>query len=379
MLKSMIVFAAIWLAVSGFAENSLYVDNVKGSDRNNGSEQKPLRTFRKAVRLLKPGMTLYLVPNKNKPYKHSLVIKRKPSTTDKLITIDGQGAILNGLTDTKRKWTLVKDGLYKRKIRRPKGFYVQRHFMVIDGHQQRMGIYKKLTRKSLKEVEELEPGEWTYNEDDGVLFLKLAKKLEDTELLEPADKMASGVMIQASSNVKIKNITVEYFKNDGYNISEDSKNVIFENIIAKYCGDDGISAHQKCEIKVRKFVSIGNVSAICHVQESTSENEDILIKDSLGTDLYLFNKSNTFKNLVVDSSGFVRVLKGELYIENALFTNPQNDNRAIFSITTRDAEFKNVMIKNRRITHNKARVEYFENGTQGFDDSFVEKVKQFNP
>jgi hypothetical protein len=67
-----------------------------------------------------------------------------------------------------------------------------------------------------------------------------------------------------------------------------------------------------------------------------------------------------------------------LYIENALITNPENNNQAIVSITTPDAKFKNVMIKNRKITHNKAGVKYFSEKSAGFNNAFVEKVKKLN-
>jgi hypothetical protein len=249
--------------------------------------------------------------------------------------------------------------------------------MVINGKLQRMGIFAKLRRPKLKAPAELKAGEWSFVKNENNLYLKLGdnKKINDISLLEPSDRSYSGVMIIKSSNIVVKNLTVEYFKNDGFNFHGSCKNIYCENIMAKYCGDDGISAHEDSVITVKNFASVGNVSAVCHVNESESHNENILIVDSYGTDIYLLNKANTFKNLIVSSSGFVRFKKGALSVENALFANPAKSPRATFSISVKDAKFKNVMVKGRKIVKNNVDAKIFSEGSKGFDDSFVAKTK----
>jgi hypothetical protein len=356
--------------ITTIAADKIYVDNVKGNDRNDGSQDMPFKTLRKAVSSLSPGMTLFMVPNQ-KPYKDSLKLSGLPAKVDAPITIDGQNSVLNGLKDTRKMWVSAGEELYKREAY--KNIQVARHFMVIDRKLQRMGIYAKLRRPKLKSPDKIIPGEWTYVKNENSLYLKVpaGKTINDISLFEPSDISNSGVMIIKSSNIIIKNLTVEYFKNDGFNMHGSCKNIYLENITAKYCGDDGVSAHEDSEIKVKNFISIGNVSAICHVNDCISDNENILIKDSYGTDIYLLNKSNRFKNLLVESSGFVWFKKGSLNIENALFTNPENNPRAYFRIDVKDAKFKNVMVKDRKIINKNSDVKIFSKDSKDFDDSFI--------
>lgn len=374
MLKRITASTLMLTAIISIASNKIYVDNIKGNDRNDGSKDMPFKTLRKAADKLSPGMTLFLVPNK-KPYNASLVLSKLPVEPGKVITVDGQNSVLNGLKDTRKMWTATGEGLYKREAY--KHIQVRRHFMVIDGKLQRMGIYAKLRRPKLNSPDKIKPGEWTYVKDENSLYLKLpaGKTINDISLLEPSDRSYSGVMIIKTSNIVVKNLTVEYFKNDGFNIHGSCQNILFENVTAKYCGDDGISAHEDSTIKVKNFVSIGNVSAICHVGDCVTNNENILIKDSFGTDVYLINKANKFKNLIVESSGFVRFKKGTLEIENALFTNPAKSPRAIFSVNIKDAKFKNVMVEDRKIIKNNSNVKIFSKGSKEFDDSFVAKTQ----
>ena len=374
MLKRITASTLMLTAIINVTANQIYVDNVKGNDRNNGSQSMPFKTLRKAASKLSPGMTLFIVPN-SKPYNASLVLSKLPVETGKVITVDGQNAVLNGLKDTRKMWKPAGKDLYKREAY--KHIQVKRHFMVINGKLQRMGIYAKLRRPKLKSPDKITPGEWTYVKSENCLYLKLpaGKTINDISLLEPSDRSYSGVMIIKTSNIVVKNLTVEYFKNDGFNIHGSCQNISFENVTAKYCGDDGISAHEDSTIKVKNFASIGNASAICHVGDCVTDNENILIKDSYGTDVYLLNKANKFKNLVVESSGFVRFKKGALEIENALFTNPAKNPRAIFSVNIKDAKFKNVMVEDRKIIKNNSNVKIFSKGSKEFDNSFVAKTQ----
>jgi hypothetical protein len=62
-------------------------------------------------------------------------------------------------------------------------------------------------------------------------------------------------------------------------------------------------------------------------------------------------------------------------VDNALFANPAKSPRATFSISVKDAKFKNVMVEGRKIVNNNADAKIFSEGSKGFDDSFVAKTK----
>jgi hypothetical protein len=115
----------------------------------------------------------------------------------------------------------------------------------------------------------------------------------------------NGVSFSGDCNhIVIRNLVATRVWNDGYNIHGKTRDILFENITAIDCGDDGLSAHEDCEVRVEGFVSIGNSTGICNIGKSTSVNNRVLIKDCLGYDFF-----------VLDSN--VHVLKNSLICCNA--------------------------------------------------------------
>jgi hypothetical protein len=65
--------------------------------------------------------------------------------------------------------------------------------------------------------------------------------------------------------------------------------VVFENIRAIECGDDGISAHETAEYRVDGFVSIGNSTGICDTVAAKTSYNRVFIADCIGYDLFFLD------------------------------------------------------------------------------------------
>ncbi|MCA9022434.1 MAG: hypothetical protein KDA74_19935, partial [Planctomycetaceae bacterium] len=103
-------------------------------------------------------------------------------------------------------------------------------------------------------------------------------------------------------------LTCTHPYNDGFNIHGHCEDVLFENIRAIECGDDGISAHETAEYRVDGFVSIGNSTGICDTGASKTSYNRVFIRDCLGFDLFFLDTGRyTLTNSVVLSSA-VRTL-----------------------------------------------------------------------
>ncbi|MEO6738860.1 MAG: hypothetical protein ABIP20_01315, partial [Chthoniobacteraceae bacterium] len=124
----------------------------------------------------------------------------------------------------------------------------------------------------------------------------------------------------------IRNITATHVDNDGYNIHGHCEDVLFENIQAIECGDDGISAHESAEYRVDGLVSIGNSTGITDTVAAHTSYHRVFIADCHGYDLF-FLDSGRYKltnAVVLSSSQNPFVLTGrdgqraEMTLENVL-------------------------------------------------------------
>jgi hypothetical protein len=129
-----------------------------------------------------------------------------------------------------------------------------------------------------------------------------------------------------NAHLFIRNLTATHPYNDGFNIHGDCRDVVFENIRAIECGDDGISAHESAEYRVDGLVSIGNSTGITDTVAAHTTYNRVFIADCHGYDLFfLDNGRYRLTNAVVLSSAQSPfVLTGrddgraELILENVL-------------------------------------------------------------
>jgi hypothetical protein len=282
-----------------------------------------VKTIAEAIRLAQPGDTIHLAPGR---YRESAAFHDKSGEPGRPITLDGHGATLDGGEPLKpTDWERVSPGLYRnRNLLAVNPANLGRWFFVFDGKMNHMGRTAKGPSQPLKKVEELAPGEWTYISDapivrkseggrpwdartlKGAFYIKIdpAKTLADCRIEAPI--RANGVSLSGRcAHLVIRNLTATHVHNDGFNIHGWSRDIVFENIKAVDCGDDGVSAHDDCQIRVNGLVSTGNSTGICDVGDSVSHYNRVFIKDCHGHDLYFLDTNeHSIRNSVVQSSAW---------------------------------------------------------------------------
>ena len=105
------------------------------------------------------------------------------------------------------------------------------------------------------------------------------------------------------AHLVMRNLTARHPYNDGFNIHGDCRDVVFQNIRAIECGDDGISAHETAEYRVDGLVSMGNSTGIADAVAAHTSYNHVFIADIHAYDLlFLHNGRYRVENAVVLSS-----------------------------------------------------------------------------
>lgn len=298
-----------------------------------------VKTISEAIKLAQPGDTVHLQPI---VYRDYVGLYGKQGEPGKPITIDGHGATLEGSEPLDAtKWKELSPGLFANDALLPRldDAVIGRWFFLWNGKMNRMGRTSKGASPPLKKVEELGAGEWTFVKDPsreqppskqiyGTFYIKLAagEKLANANIALPV-RSAGVQMSHLNSHLVIRNLTATHPYNDGFNIHGDCRDVVFENIRAIECGDDGISAHESAQYQVKGFVSIGNSTGICDTGTAHTSYDQVFIADCKGFDLFFLDEGRyRLTNAVVFSSslnpfmvtGKVGAPRCELDIDNVL-------------------------------------------------------------
>lgn len=298
----------------------IHVDPDNGND---AVQEGPLKTIRQAIRNAQPGDTIHLQP---KVYHEYAGFYGKRGEPGKPITLDGHGATLEGSDPLDiTQWNEVKPDLYRSEQLLPavNDAILQRWFFVWNGKMVHMGRTSKGPSQELKQPAELKAGEWTFvkagpadeksSQIKGAFYLKVSPGAQLSEQQIRVPVRSAGVQFGGSkdnynAHLVIRNLTCTHPYNDGFNIHGHCEDVLFENIQAIECGDDGISAHETAEYKVDGFVSIGNSTGICDTGASRTSYNRVYIRDCLGFDLFFLDTGRyELTNAVVLSSA-VRTL-----------------------------------------------------------------------
>lgn len=291
---------AVVLAGSAVGRD-IHVNHETGNDRP-GQEGGPLKTIAAAIRLALPGDTIHLAPTQQ-PYKEGVWLHNRSGEPGRPICLDGHGATLSGAEPLDpNAWKEISPGLFRNgKLIKPDHAVVHRFFFLFDGKMNRMGRSLKGPKAPFKKPEDLNPGEWTWQQEEQAFYVRVepGKALADCRIEAPA--RSSGVAIAGHcEHLVIRNLVATHVWNDGYNIHGKTRDVLFENIKAIECGDDGLSAHDDCEVRVNGFVSIGNSTGVCNVGDSRSVNDRLVIKGCHGYDFYMLgSNTHVLRNSVI--------------------------------------------------------------------------------
>ena len=142
--------------------------------------------------------------------------------------------------------------------------------------------------------QKLKPGEMGYAKD-GSLYFRWPKGCKPGKaigadrgrfkpIILPAKNGVNGVSI-ACSDIIIRNLTVKYAGNDGFNIHGDRRGIRLENVRALSCADEGISAHETTEMEVidSEIAWNGSISGgVTDVNDAVTTYRNCIVHDNTG-------------------------------------------------------------------------------------------------
>jgi len=142
--------------------------------------------------------------------------------------------------------------------------------------------------------QKLKPGEMGYAKD-GSLYFRWPKGCKPGKaigadrgrfkpIILPAKNGVNGVSI-ACSDIIIRNLTVKYAGNDGFNIHGDRAGIRLENVRALSCADEGISAHETTEMEVidSEIAWNGSISGgVTDVNDAVTTYRNCIVHDNAG-------------------------------------------------------------------------------------------------
>ena len=274
-----------------------------------------VKTIREAIKLAQPGDTIHLQPI---VYHDYAGFYGKQGAEGKPVTLDGHGATLEGSDPLNvDEWKEVSPGVFGHDhlLSHLDDAVMVRWFFLWNGKMNMMGRTSKGKKAPFKKLEDLQVGEWTFIEDKsretppskqvfGTFYVKIpvGQKLADAHIAAPM--RSAGVQLSGlNAHLVIKNLTCTHPYNDGFNIHGDCRDVVFENIRAIECGDDGVSAHESAEYRVEGLVSIGNSTGITDTVAAHTTYNHVFIAGCHAYDLFFLNNGRYhLSNAVVLSS-----------------------------------------------------------------------------
>lgn len=256
------------------AAATIYVNNVTGLDTRTGaSESEPVATLHCAVQLAKAGDTIMLAQT-GIPFQESLLITDgHGGSADAPLVIEGQGAVLTGLRDIpSNTWVPLPDGIFFQPLRR-------------SGANNPYLVGGKGRIPSAAKSHALAPGQhhWATN---GVYFLPEPGHTPADYALKGL-VLGEGVAIRNASYITVRNLTCEYFSNDGFNVHGESRGLLFENIVSCHNGDDGFSIHEDVGAVVRGAHLYDNDFGIQDINASQSIFNGILVESNRVAGIHL--------------------------------------------------------------------------------------------
>lgn len=289
-ISTAIILINLSAASSFLFAADIYVDNVGGDDRANGTQIRmmaegvgPVRSINRGLSLAHPGDRIVLIPNKNHPYRESITLYGKNNSGLYLekeygapFIIEGNGAVLEGADPLSTHiWEYAGDGLFRfRPIDNPINLRYSQLFLhdelVVRGDGENKIVYdgvpyvfpgvdveldpetqslnyvngRPLERVPLstRELPELQELQWCvfrgyvyFRPEEG----KTPKVLEDYRLSYSA--RPTGITLLHVSNVRIHDLKIRGFQVDGISAFNNARDIVLDSVFSYANGRSGIS------------------------------------------------------------------------------------------------------------------------------------------
>lgn len=238
---------AVILTTGVLQAGVVYVDNRLGNDLFDGSlpaptggNVGPVRTLQRALRLA-DGYDTLLMTNTGVPYTGSisLVGGRLSGSDVAPLTIDGQGATLSGWQELPSgSWRQESADLWSLALTR-KGYYV------FTRGEELLPAYGLARGESQATIPD---GHWGTRE--GRIYLKTSEDRPPTDDQFGFAAYQTGITLHQVRNVRIANLTVEYFRYDGIHAQNDCANIVLENVTLRRNGRAGLAVTGAASLKI---------------------------------------------------------------------------------------------------------------------------------
>ncbi|UKI34009.1 MAG: hypothetical protein L6W00_11780 [Lentisphaeria bacterium] len=277
-MKRILAIACLAEALLLTAAPTLYVDNLKGNDANDGSREKPLASIERACKLVQTGGRIE-VTNTGTPYSLPYDGPGKPrglrllrgGTAEQPLVVEGNGAVISGLAVIPAEaWKREAEGIYSLPFDPMSNFFrrdMSKNYWLpgtqiwfVDGK----AAPNLLDRESLEKTPN---GFWWNKKERKVLYhLPAGKQLADLKIQLPANY---GFYIHRSHTI-VRNFTMMFSWNDGFDAAETPKHAMYVNCLAYNSCGQGMSIHDASDVYYEECGAVNCASsAVCNVGQSS--------------------------------------------------------------------------------------------------------------
>lgn len=288
-MKRILAIACLAETLLLAAAPTLYVDNLKGNDANDGSREKPLASIERACKLVQTGGRIE-VANTGTPYSLPYDGPEKPrglrlfrgGTAEQPLVVEGNGAVISGLAVIPAKaWTREAEGIYSLPFYPMSNLFrrdLSRNYWLpgtqiwfVDGK----AAPNLLDRESLEKTPN---GFWWNKKERKVLYhLPDGKQLADLKIQLPANY---GFYIHRSHTI-VRNFTMMFSWNDGFDAAETPKHAMYVNCLAYNSCGQGMSIHDASDVHYEECGAVNCASsAVCNVGQSSGTYQRCVLIDS---------------------------------------------------------------------------------------------------
>lgn len=254
------LLSLLFLQAHTLLARDIFVDNMNGENRNNGSYSYsagrgngPVRTINKALKLCMPGDAIILAHHEGEPYREMVTLcGRYHSGTDTSPTrIYGNGAVLEGLHPVESvPWEPIGNDRFSIP---PRLVNPQTLFFGDKRAPQPLSRDQVLARATMS------PGQWYYK--DGLLVLQCAKDSLPESLFPRIASLSVGITLVDVHDVEIMDLKVHGFQLDGINAHDGVTRTNLSRLTTTGCGRSGISVGGASRVRIEECTSQDNLQS----------------------------------------------------------------------------------------------------------------------
>jgi hypothetical protein len=234
------------------------------------------------------------------------LVLKQGGTAEKPAIFDGNGMVIDLGTDiTNLPWEINGDVWILPKLPSTHAPIMAGQYAALFIDERPVSVPRDLEAETSRpdrksrcyvQPEKLKPGQAGFTEAGSLYFRWPSGKTPGkSRIILPPKEGTSAVTI-ACSHIIVRNITAKYASNDGFNIHGKWVGIQLEEVKALSNGDEGISAHDEVEMKVRRAEIAWNGSTsggVADVNQCVTSYEDCIIHHNFGAAFHFSGKRHS--------------------------------------------------------------------------------------